>query len=134
MKSHSQSRHSHRRQALPPSSPESSPAAANRALSFFHPPSPATHGYPNQSLAKHNRKPSQLAENKQRDLKSIASFCRLFLACHTPPTRRCFLVLTARQSPLTPQFLFSPRAFAAIIVPFASCELSPFAPAGLRKP
>jgi hypothetical protein len=34
---------------------------------------------PNQSLAKHNRKPLQLAENKHRRPKSIASFCR-FLA------------------------------------------------------
>jgi hypothetical protein len=31
----------------------------------------------NQSLAKHNRKPSQLAENKHQRAQSIASFCRL---------------------------------------------------------
>ena len=31
---------------------------------------------PNQSLAKHNRKPVQLAENKHQRSKSIASFCR----------------------------------------------------------
>jgi hypothetical protein len=31
-----------------------------------------------QSLAKHNRKPSQIIENKQQQPKSIASFCRVF--------------------------------------------------------
>ena len=31
----------------------------------------------NQSLAKHNRKPSQMTENKQQQPKSIASFCRV---------------------------------------------------------
>src|SRR5277367_3318345 len=34
--------------------------------------------YPNQSLAKHNRKPMQLIENKHQRSKSIASFCRVF--------------------------------------------------------
>jgi hypothetical protein len=33
---------------------------------------------PNQSLAKLNRKPAQMIENKQRRPKSIASFCRVF--------------------------------------------------------
>ncbi len=33
---------------------------------------------PNQSLAKHNRKPTQMIENKQPRRKSIASFCRVF--------------------------------------------------------
>ena len=33
---------------------------------------------PNQSLAKHNRKPPQLLENKQRQFKSIARFCHVF--------------------------------------------------------
>jgi hypothetical protein len=33
---------------------------------------------PNQSLAKHNRKPSQIIENNQQRPKSIASFCRVF--------------------------------------------------------
>jgi hypothetical protein len=33
---------------------------------------------PNQSLAKHNRKPSQLIENNHQRPKSIASFCRVF--------------------------------------------------------
>jgi hypothetical protein len=37
---------------------------------------------PNQSLAKHNRKPTQLTENKHQRSKSIASFCRTLL---TPP-------------------------------------------------
>ena len=32
----------------------------------------------NQSLAKHNRKPSQAIENNHQQPKSIASFCRVF--------------------------------------------------------
>ncbi len=39
-------------------------------------PRAATPPSPNQSLAKHNRKPSQLTENKHQRSKSIASFCR----------------------------------------------------------
>ena len=35
----------------------------------------------NQSLAKHNRKPSQMIEDKQQRPKSIASFCRVFRDC-----------------------------------------------------
>jgi REP-associated tyrosine transposase len=38
-----------------------------------------TRHHPNQSLAKHNRKPTQMIENKQQRSKSIASFCRAFL-------------------------------------------------------
>jgi hypothetical protein len=38
--------------------------------------SAATPPSPNQSIAKHNRKPAQLAENKHQRPKSIASFCR----------------------------------------------------------
>ena len=38
-----------------------------------------------QSLAKHNRKPSQLAENNHQHPKSIASFCRLFDDFKVPP-------------------------------------------------
>jgi len=34
-----------------------------------------------QSLAKHNRKPSQVIENKQQRPRSIASFCRVFCYC-----------------------------------------------------
>ena len=36
---------------------------------------------PIQSLAKHNRKPPQLIENKHQRPKSIASFCRVFRDC-----------------------------------------------------
>jgi hypothetical protein len=32
---------------------------------------------PNQSLAKHNRKPMQTTENKHQRSKSIASICRI---------------------------------------------------------
>ena len=42
------------------------------------PPSPI------QSLAKHNRKPSQLAENNHQRPKSIASFSPLFCPCAAP--------------------------------------------------
>jgi len=40
---------------------------------------------PNQSLAKHNRKPSQLIENNHQRPKSIASFCRHFAGLTPPP-------------------------------------------------
>jgi hypothetical protein len=50
------------------------------------PPRPAsnhsslvTHLCLNQSLAKDNRKPSQIIENNQQQPESIASFCRVFL-------------------------------------------------------
>ena len=61
---------------------------------------------PNQSLAKHNRKPRQLTENKHQRSKSIASFCRTL----PPPPRatnhdsRITLrgsLLTNHNSPLT---------------------------------
>ena len=49
-------------------------------------PTVAAHPPPtqNQSLAKHNRKPSQLIENNHQHPKSIASFCRVFLD-YSPP-------------------------------------------------
>ena len=65
-------------------------AARGSARRAATPPSPI------QSLAKHNRTPPQLAENKHRRPKSIASFCR-FLAL-TPR-------FTSHNSPITP-FLF----------------------------
>ncbi len=37
-----------------------------------------THHCPSQSLAKHNRKPSQLIENNHQRQRSIASFCRVY--------------------------------------------------------
>jgi hypothetical protein len=46
-----------------------------------HHPSFVTPHFPNQSLAKHNRKPSQIIENNHQRLRSIASFCRVFRAC-----------------------------------------------------
>jgi len=51
--------------------------AAHRQTSTHptHRPVPPS---PNQSLAKHNRKPPQMIENKQQRPKSIASFCRVF--------------------------------------------------------
>src|SRR5271170_2684539 len=43
---------------------------------------------PIQSLAKHNRKPSQLTENNHQHPKSIASFCRIFDEFTVPPYSR----------------------------------------------
>ena len=43
---------------------------------------------PNQSLAKHNRKPSQIIENNHQRPKSITIFCRLFDDCIAPPYSR----------------------------------------------
>src|SRR5277367_758225 len=40
---------------------------------------------PNQSLAKHNRKPPQLTENNHQHPKSIASFCRVLDEFTVPP-------------------------------------------------
>jgi len=51
---------------------------ARHAQPCAHHSSPANRHRRNQSLAKHNRKPIQLIENKQQRLKSIASFCRVF--------------------------------------------------------
>jgi NADH-quinone oxidoreductase subunit I len=48
---------------------------------------------PNQSLAKHNRKPPQLIENNDQRPKSIASFCRAFFCDQT--------ILPDRISPIT---------------------------------
>jgi len=41
----------------------------------------------NQSLAKHNRKPSQLIENNHQRPTSIASFCRVFHDYNNPIRR-----------------------------------------------
>jgi hypothetical protein len=61
-----------------------------------------------QSLAKHNRKPSQIIENNHQRPKSIASFCRVFRNSNgqsrnaglpplpvSPCTRRQILIATA---------------------------------------
>jgi hypothetical protein len=43
-----------------------------------------TRHYINQSLAKHNRKPSQIIENNHQRPKSIASFCRILCVASEP--------------------------------------------------
>ena len=51
---------------------------ARHAPPSAHHSSPSNRHRLNQSLAKHNRKPFQLIENKQQRRKSIVSFCRVF--------------------------------------------------------
>jgi hypothetical protein len=77
MKPYPKSRNSRRHSALLPPIREflravhgSLIAALGRSLITRH--------CPNQSLAKHNRKPLQVVENNQQRSKSIASFCRVF--------------------------------------------------------
>jgi hypothetical protein len=55
---------------------------------------------PNQSLAKQNRKPSQLVEKNHHGPKSIASFLHVFGTygtLHTPPSETWMLQVKARQ-------------------------------------
>src|SRR5580704_599208 len=83
--------------------------------------SPHTRHRPNQSLAKHNRKPIQLTENKQQRRKSIASFCRVFRAYVTvfqaPRIRQRISRSTAHQSLMTLQeSLASPTPSHGIIM------------------
>ncbi len=66
--------------------------------------SPAPHHFPNQSLAKHNRKPTQPIENNHQRPKSIASFCRLLDLQSTLP--RLISSISSHESPITThQFL-----------------------------
>jgi hypothetical protein len=72
---------------------------------------------PNQSLAKHNRKPSQLTENNHQRPKSIASFCRTL-----PPPPQPFLfgptaIKIARNSPENNALNFSnrPKSLAHVL-------------------
>jgi len=80
--------------------------SANHAQPLAGHASLARRHRPNQSLAKHNRKPRQAIENKRPQPKSIAGFCRLFLdygALFQPPqNRRRRTLLTNHQSLIAP--------------------------------
>jgi hypothetical protein len=111
MKSQPQSRNSRRYPASPTRIDEVLSAIhasqkANHARPYSHHSSLATRHCPIQSLAKHNRKPVQLIENKQQQLKSIASFCRVFrgnAADFQPPRPRHHSPrITTHQSLITP--------------------------------
>src|ERR1700692_4444880 len=67
-----------------------------------HPTLPPVPPTAKQSLAKQNRKRSQMIENKQQRPKSIASFCRLYDDYTAPPCSRNtnLRVLTATKIPL----------------------------------
>jgi hypothetical protein len=75
----------------------------------------------NQSLAKQNRKASQLTENNHQHPKAIASFCRVFLDYslrrNSPPTFRCDALPAARCIPARP--------CASIRVSAGSCAQPP---------
>jgi hypothetical protein len=101
MKTHTQTRRGQHRPLRPPRSPRvrillravHAWRLASHAQPFSHHTSlPARHSQ-NQSLAKHNRKPPQISENKHQRPKSIASFCRFPVTCpasqitgHVSPT------------------------------------------------
>ena len=111
MRSHSQARNSRHPASPPPIHDVLSvlygPVIAHHAQPSAHRSSPANRHRPNQSLAKHNRKPIQLVENKQQRLKPIASFCRVFRGYATlfqaPRNRRRSPLNATRQSLITPR-------------------------------
>jgi hypothetical protein len=112
---------------------------ANHAQLCSHRPSPATRHRPNQSLAKHNRKPIQLIENKQQQLKSIASFCRVFrdYAALSQALRNHHLspLITAHQSLLTNhQFRPNSRYNCAFQRASGQSNRKPSSAAGHRHP
>jgi hypothetical protein len=84
-------------------------------------PAALEHPTQNQSPAKHNRKPSQVAENNQQRPKSIASFCRVFLDFgprrNVPPAPRCDALPAAR--------CISARPCASIRLSAGSCAQPP---------
>ena len=108
---------------------------------------------PNQSLAKHNRKPSQLTENKHQRSKSIASFCRDFsappphaanhdsrgtypasrFACHSLLTNHAFLISSrpvleielTRSQQTRKHFLIA--SFSAISAPVPASAITTYA-------
>jgi hypothetical protein len=118
MKSHSQSRNSRRHPASLRRIHEALSAfhaslTANNAQPYSHQSSLAPRHFPNQSLAKHNRKPIQLVENKQQQPKSIASFCRVFrghatLSQAQRPRHRNPRI-TTHHSPVTPHDSRAPQ-------------------------
>jgi len=81
----------------------------------------ATHHCLNQSLAKHNRKPSRLIENNHQRPKSIASFCRVFCnyTCNDAQPK----------SPCANSKIFVACGFADLvrITDLRQCEASQFA-------
>ena len=112
---------------------------ANHAQLCSHHSSPAVRRLPNQSLAKHNRKPIQLIENKQRQLKSIASFCRLFRGDATlfqvPQNSHRIPLITTHQSLITNHH-FSPnsRYNYAFLCAAGQSNEKPSSAAGHRHP
>jgi hypothetical protein len=111
MKSHSQSRNSRRHPGLLPRIHQVLGAVhgslvAGCARPFSPDSSPAAPDRPNQSLAKHNRKPIQPTENKRQPPESSARFCCVFRGYpalfQAPRNRRPIPQLTAHQARITP--------------------------------
>jgi len=84
---------------------------ATQPQTSTHPTHPPVTPTANQSLAKHNRKPSQLFENNHQRSKSIASFCRNLSA---PPPHR-----TNHRSRIAP-LLFDTNKAHKIIIPLSA--------------
>jgi hypothetical protein len=144
MKSHPQSRNSRRHPAWLQRVHEVLGAfhrsqTVNKAQPFSHHSSLTTGHCPIQSLAKHNRKPIQLIENKQRQLKSIASFCRLFRGDATlfqvPQNSHRIPLITTHQSLITNHH-FSPnsRYNYAFLCAAGQSNEKPSSAAGHRHP
>ena len=100
------------------------PARRRRDRSAASKGSSAAPPSPNQSLAKHNRKPTQLTENNHQRSKSIASFCRNLPTPPPYPTNHDFPCthsgsrFTNRQSLLT-NHAFLIATFSATSAPVA---------------
>ena len=116
---------------------------ANHAQPFVHHSSPAPRQSPSQSLAKHNRKPIQLIENKQQQLKSIARFCHVFngyTANFQPPrTRHRKPLIATHQSLITPHDSRASQTTTHGIIMLsnaqrASLRKGPAARSGRRRP
>jgi len=100
-------------------------------------PSPAS---ANQSLAKHNRKPTQVVENKNQRPKSIASFCRAFAPGAPPdrslPTTHAFLIASrqlleielTRSQQTRKHFLIASFSAISEIAPYLANHSSSIAP------
>ena len=105
-----------------------SPLAAHESEFTRHSP-PITCHRPNQSLAKHNRKPSKVIENNHQLPKSIASFCRHF-AGHTAPRypgSPYFYSIQMKSHQITQ------LAQKTAITNLYSIQMSPFSPSQLRN-
>ena len=80
----------------------------------------------NQSLAKHNRKSSQIFENNHHEPKSIASFCRVFCAyAGRPLTHPQLAALTRAPAALSPLSLSYTHHYDFLVARRQLIEINP---------